>query len=584
MTRPARLLLAILVGLCMASCTPAQPITPNSGAAAASFRNPSGTFTSGTSSGDAQTLNWIVATDAATFNYVGNVMDSLVSYDNNFKVLLRLAARDVDVSADGLTYTVTLRNDLKWSDGSKVTSDDFVYTLGLMVSDWLNYPYRSNWQESVDGKVQSVTAKRVSDTVFTVTRKTVDPEFIHNVRGLMPLPKALASKYDGNLKAFIEAPVLNDLSYTGNLGPYKLSQWIKNGQVILLRNPDYYLGKQDGSPYFDHYVIRLFATPAAAQTALEAGEITQTDLAVSQVARFKQSENVTVYTLPSASYTLLAYNMRNNGWEGLRYKEVRQALSEAVSKEAIIERALSGSGKPAYGFIPDTSPLYTEEGVARYGVGPLYSPQTAMEGLVRAGWAVKKADGTIQLTDKSGNPVRLRIITHSGETQRDDIASLVKQELAAIGIESEVKDVPWQTVLGKYFLNKVPGSAQQPSYNNGVAAVSDESWDIVVASLNTNPLSPSGAAAVYASTGPLNFFGYGSSVFDQLMQQARSSAALDPVARKHLYEQIARLVADDQPVNFLAFQLASVGVRSNVKGIDPGINMGYNFPQWYFGQ
>src|SRR4030066_2264169 len=112
-----------------------------------------GNLIEGTSGGDAESLNRILISDATSSSYYEHTVDSLATYDNKFNIQLRCLAKDVEVSPDGLVYTITIRDDLKWSDGSQVTSEDFVYTLkNLMFSDWLNYPYKGDWQEEVDGK------------------------------------------------------------------------------------------------------------------------------------------------------------------------------------------------------------------------------------------------------------------------------------------------------------------------------------------------------------------------------------------------------------------------------------------------
>ena len=130
-----------------------------------------GVYISGTSAGDAETLNWILAADSASLGYAGHTQDSLATYDNEWRVQLRCAARDVEVSEDGLVYTVTIRDDLKWSNGSSVTAEDYVYTLrNLMFSDWLNYTYKGDWQEEVDGETVFVTLGVVDETTFTITR------------------------------------------------------------------------------------------------------------------------------------------------------------------------------------------------------------------------------------------------------------------------------------------------------------------------------------------------------------------------------------------------------------------------------
>jgi len=527
-----------------------------------------GVFIEGTSAGDAETLNWILAADAASFSYAGHTVDSLVTYDNDWHVQLRMAAKDVEVSEDGLVYTVTIRDDLKWSDGSPVTAEDFVYTLrNLMFSDWLNYPYQSDWQEEVDGKKVFVTPEVVDATTFTITRQTVNPEFIYTVRSLTPYPKYIAVKYEGNVEAFTQAPEFNNLTYTGNLGPYKFKEWVRNDKFVVERNPDYYLGKDNGAPYFDQYIVKLFGTSETAHAALEAGDITEAGIDPDKVSKFEKMDSINVYTVPTTGYLFLAYNLRGNGWEGLKVKEVRQALSLAISKKLIIERVLYGFGEPAFSFIPKVSPWYLDEGVARYGVEPLLDKEKAKELFTGAGY---------------DEPVTLTLVTNAGNEEREDIGYLAKEELGAIGINVELKFVPWPTLLGKYLKNKTPGTNEEPGYNNGVGAVSEEPWDLMVMGFNTNPLSPSGQDVFYATDGGLNFNGFSSPQVDELFKRTKSAEALEEGARKDLYAELSQLISEEQPVDFLAFQLANIGFQKKVKGVEPGINMGYNYHLWYF--
>jgi len=548
-----------------------------------SAKEAGGDYISGTSAGDAETLNWILAADSASFSYIGHTLDSLATYDNEYRIQLRCAAKDVEVTEDGLVYTVTIRDDLKWSDGSKVTAEDYVYTLNnLMFSDWLNYTYKSDWQEEVEGETVFVTPEVVNETTFTITRQTVDPEFIYNVRTLTPYPKYIAVKYEGDIKAFTQAPEFNNLTYTGNLGPYKFVEWIRNDKFVVERNPEYYLGKDIGAPYFEKYTIKLFGTSATVHAALEARDITYTGIDPDKVGKFKKMEWINVYTVPTTGYLLLAYNMRDNGWEGLKQREVRQALSMAISKELLIEQVLYGFGEPAFSFIPKPSPWYVDKGLAKYGVKPLLDKEKAKELLLEAGYAIKKADGSIEVTDKEGKPLTLTLITNAGNEVRENVGHLIKQELSAIGIEVELKFVPWATELRKYLMNKVPGTDQEPRYNNGVRAVSEAPWDLLVIGFNTLPLSPSGLDVFYTTKGGLNFWGSFNTQIDELFKGVKSKEALDEKVSEQLYAELSRLVSEEQPVNFLAFQLANPGFQKNVKGIEPGINMGYNYHLWYF--
>jgi len=555
----------------------------SSGCTHAEVEQVGGIFVEGQSGGDAETLNWILAADAASFSYVGHTLDTLANYNNQLEIHLLCLAKDVEVSPDGLVYTITIRDDLKWSDGSQVTAEDYVYTLkNLMFSDWLNYPYKNSWQEDVDGDTVFVTPEVVDDTTFTITRQTVDPEFVYIIYDLIPYPKYITTKYEGDVEAFTQAPELNNLTYTGNLGPYKFVEWIRNDRYVVERNPEYYLGKDSGAPYFERYVIKLFGTSATIQAALEAGDITYCGIEPDKVSKFKSLESINVYTVPTASYTLVGYNHRANGWEGLKKTTIRQALSMSIDKQVITDKVYLGFAEPAFSFIPMTSPWYTDEGIAKYGVEVLYDKQKAIELFYQAGYGKKRADGTMEIIDKDDRLLKLILVTTTGGGLAEDIAFLIKQELSDVGIEVELKLVPWETLVRNYLMNKVPGTDQESRYNNGPEAVSDEPWDLVLMGFGTDVLAPSGSGIFFTTEGGLNFFGYFNTEIDKLFKRVRSKEALDKEVRQQIYAEISRILSEEQPVDFLVFRRSNVGFQKNVKGIEPGISMGYNYYLWYF--
>ena len=542
-----------------------------------------GIFIEGQSGGDAETLNWILAADGTSFSYVGHTLDSLATYDNQFNIQLRCLAKDVEASPDGLVYTITIRDDLKWSDSSPVTAEDYVYTLkNLMFSDWLNYNYKSTWQEDVDGDTIFVTPEVINDTTFTITRQTVDPEFVYTIYDLMPYPKNIAIEYEGDVEAFTRAPEFNSLMYTGNLGPYRFAEWIRNDKFVVKRNPDYYLGKDIGAPYFEQYIIKLFGTSATRQAALEAGDITYTGIEPEQANKFRNLEQVEVYTVPTRGYTLLAYNQRANGWEGLRNKSIRQALSMAINKQKMSQAILLGFAEPAFSFIPVTSPWYNKESVVKYGIEPLYDKRKAAEILLQEGYGKTKDDEAIEAIDKDGMPLTLTLVTTSGSATTEAMAFLIKQELSDIGIELRLKLVPWATMLRQYVMNTVPDTDEEPRFNNGPEAIGEEPWDLILMAFNTDPLAPSGSEVFFTTNGGLNYFGSSSSEVDRLFKRTKSKEALDTEERRQIYAELSYVLSEEQPVNFLIFHRANQGFQKNIKGIEPGLNMGYNYHLWHF--
>ncbi len=549
-------------------------------------REVKGILIEGTSGGDAETLNWLLAADATSFSYAGQTFDSLATYDNDWNVVLRHLAKPVEVSEDGLTYTMTIRDDLRWSNGTKVTAEDYVYTLkNLMFSDWLNYTYQTEWQEEVEGETVFVEPEVINETTFVIKRQTVDPEFIDNaIYSFTPYPKHIAIKYEGDVKAFTEAEEFNNLTYTGNLGAYRFKEWIRNDKYVVERNPDYYLSQDTGAPYFEQYVTKLFGTSVAVLAALEAGDIHYTGIEPEKVAKFKQMEGIKVHTVPTRSYDLVLYNMRNNGWEGLRDKKVRQALSMSIDKQTFIDSIRLGFADPAFSFIPKPSPWYTEEGVAKFGIGPLYDKEKAKEMLLEAGYGIKEPDGTIVVQDKDGKPIKITLATTTGSVLTENIAFLIKQELGDLGMEVEVKLVPWPTLLRQYVMNKVPGTDQEPRYNNGAEAVSEESWEMIVMAFNTHPIAPSGSRVFFTTDGGLNFWGYSNLRVDELFIKIRSSEALDEEVREEMYAELSQIIAEDQPANFLTFPRGNHGFQANVEGIDVGMRLGWNYHEWYFAE
>ena len=202
--------------------------------------------------------------------------------------------------------------------------------------------------------------------------------------------------------------------------------------------------------------------------------------------------------------------------------------------------------------------------------------------LFDAGYGIKNPDGTIAVQDKDGDPIELTLATTPGSNIAENLAFLAQQELGDIGIEVDIKLVPWATLLRQYVMNKVPGTDQEPGYNNGPEAVSEQSWDMIIMVFGTHPIAPSGSQVFYSTDGGLNYWGYSNPEVDELFQRARSKEALDIEARKKIYAEISRLIAEDQPVIFLSYPRGNHGFQADVEGIDVGMRLGWNYHKWHF--
>jgi peptide/nickel transport system substrate-binding protein len=171
--------------------------------------------------------------------------------------------------------------------------------------------------------------------------------------------------------------------------------------------------------------------------------------------------------------------------------------------------------------------------------------------LLQEGYGKREADGSITVVDSDGSPLTLTLVTNTGGGLAEDIAFLVKQELADIGIEVELKLVPWENMVRKYLMNKVPGTEGDPVHNAGPKGVSDEPWDLILMAFSTDVLAPSGSSVFFTTNGGLNFFGYSNPDVDELFKRVQSEEALDKENRRKLYAEISRLLSEEQPLDFL---------------------------------
>jgi ABC-type transport system substrate-binding protein len=542
-----------------------------------------GEFIEGQTGEDAQTLNWIVASDAgASKRYASFMVDPLAVFDNQFKLQLRCLAKDVEISGDGLTYTATIRDDLKWSDSTRVTADDYVYTLkNLMFADWLQYENKAKWQETVDGKTIFVSPVVVSENAFKIVRKTVDPDFLYTIYDLMPYPKSIAIHYENKSDAFTQAAEFANLNYSGNLGPYRPIAWTNSEGFVMKRNPDYYLGKQTGAPYFEKYTIKHYGLQQTMLDALSEGKISYAYIEPQYANTFRSQDNTNVYTIPTNYYVYLAFNQRDNGWEGLKDVRVRRAITMMINKPAIIQNMYMGFGDPATSFIPPYSPWYNSSVVNDYGMDPGRDQQTAIDLIKSAGYTQKEIDGQMKFVDKDGNPIKLNFLVDMGSDFEQNLAIIIRQCLLNIGLDINPKFSTREVVFMDGLMNKVPGSDQTPAFNNGLHAVSKQPWDLVILSSHANPLALEGSQEFFSTNGKFNLFGYSDPKVDELYNRAKSIEGINPENRKKTYTDLAQAISDALPVDFLVFYKDNYAAGKNIRGIEAGVNVLYNYQFWY---
>ena len=531
----------------------------------------------------AQTLNWIIATDGgASRRYASFIVEPLAVFDNQYKLQPRCMAKALDVTPDGLLYTVTIRDGLKWSDGTMVTADDYVYTINnIMLADWLDCADKSRWQEKVDGNLMPVSAEAVSGTVFKIVRKTVDPNFEYAVYDLMPYPKNIVSHYENMADEFISAPEFNNMSYCGNMGPYRPVAWTSTEGLMMERNPGYYLGEDNGAPYFEGYIINQPGLQQSINEGLNSGQISYAFIEPQDANTFRNNKDLKVVTVPSGQFLMVAYNQRDNGWAGLKDPRVRQALSMAIDKTAIVNDIFGGYAEPAHSVIPPYSPWYNENAVQKYGMNTAADAQKAIDLIKSAGFEMKDVDGKQRFVDKDGKLIKLILPVAIDSEVQKAAAYIIGLNLGDIGFEVEPKYQVQDFVAREIYMNKMPGSDRDPGYNSGQGAVSSQPWDLVILSSFGDALTIGHSEVFFSPTGRLNIFGFFDDKVDALYKKTASAEAIDPVNRQKIYDELAQAISEAQPVDFLVYYKDNFALSDKINGVEPGVNLLYNYQFWY---
>lgn len=326
-------------------------------------------------------------------------------------------ATDVSVSEDGLTWTVTIRDDVYFTDGDPLTAEDVAFTYNTVKES-----------SSVNDFTMLDQAQALDNTtvVFTMNRPFSIWPYTMAVVGIVP-----AHAYD---------PATYGTNPIGS-GRYILKQWDRGQQVILEANPDYYGEK----PAMEQVTI-LFMEEDAAFLAAQAGQVD-----VAYTSATYSMETVEGYSLASyASVDNRGFNLpavpagevNENGVPvGNDFTSdvlVRRALNIGVDRQEMIDNVLNGYGTPAYS-VCDQMPWYNEDSQVAY------DPEGAAALLDEAGWLLGE-DG---IRKKDGKQAELVLLYSQGDSVRQALAVDFANQMEELGIVCSVEGVGWDTAYDR---------------------------------------------------------------------------------------------------------------------------------------
>lgn len=421
-----------------------------------------------------------------------NVYEGLVKFDRTGAIVPGLA-ESYDVSADGLTWTFHLRHGVRFHDGSGFSSADVAAKF-----ERARNPESGHTHAEYYAAISDIATPDANTVVFTLSRPS---------RGLLyNLARPDSILYPaGKAETQRSEPI--------GTGPFRFASYTEGSEVVLERNPDYYLA---GVPFLDKAVFKIIGDPNTRFAALQAGDIDMIGVALQPEQYLQLAGNPDLKGTEGTATTEITVAMNNTRapFDDLR---VRQAITMAVDKAAIVQGAMFGLGTVIGSHMSPSEPYYVDLS----GTYP-YDPARARELLAEAGYA----DG---FTIHFELPEPYNIERRSGE--------VVAQMLREVGIDVELSVVEWGTWIQRIFLGG--------DYDMTIIGHS-EPRDI----------------NVYGNPG--YYYHYDNPAIGDLL--ARAEAAPSAEAETAAYQEIARVIAEDAVNLWLFSPPYLVAARQNVYG------------------
>ncbi|NWF76537.1 MAG: peptide-binding protein [Nitrospirae bacterium] len=487
-------------------------------------------------SSEPKRLNPVFLTDLISYSVSGLIFSGLTKFDKDMKIKGDLA-ESWDILDGGRKIIFHLKKDVLWHDGNQFTANDVVFTYNTFISPSVATSLKDNF-----GSVKEVRAL----DPYTVSVSYDEPYGSALESWTVGIiPKHILQHKDVNNTSFENFPV--------GTGPYKLREWV-HGQRLWLEAFDSY---HAGRPKITNLIIRIIPDTATQFLELKAGSIDLMELSPMQFNNKTGHEDLSSdfvkYRAGSFRYGFLGLNLIDRRFQD---KRVRQAISYAIDKDAIINSVLRGFGSRSTGPYPPEAWYYNREAKSY-----AYNPQKALELMIEAGWK-KGTDGILR---KNADLMSFMILTNYENKENIKTAQIIQSNLKAIGIETDIRTLEWQA-----FRHNVISKHQFEAIVLSRAYL----WDPDIYELWHSSKT---------KEGEWNFLSYKNKELDMLLENGRRAITI--ADRQRIYHKLHELLAEEQPCIFLYNADLLFIAHKRIKGIITSpAGMLHNIAEWYVEQ
>ncbi len=443
-----------------------------------------------------------------------------LQYDTLYQVDLDGVAKPwlatiTDRSADGLSVTLELRDDVLWHDGEPFTAGDVKFSY-----DYYKEFTHGRWTRDLR-PVESVEV--TDDHTVVLNLSAPDPALELGVLADVPIiPEHIWADVDNPDEHIFESGT------NVGTGPYKLVEYEPDQFYRFDANPDYFAG----APQINELILVRFADDAGSLAALRTNAVDMIvrPIAPEQIAFLGAIEGIEVAQGPLFTTQMLNYDMERPPFNNLA---VRQAMSLAINRQDLADTIYLGAATVgSAGWIHPASPFFNPEVVTEY------DPARAEALLDEAGIVDSDGDGIREL---DGEPLSFEFLAASSDSLRLRIAELVREMLLEIGIDAQVTAVEsttWEEAVWPGF-----------DVNNG------RNYDMAMwgwsAPVQANPIRFPSLIHSDTSIGVLNLTGFANERADELAAELTST--VDPDRQREILAELQEIVADELPFILLLY-------------------------------
>jgi peptide/nickel transport system substrate-binding protein len=512
-----------------------------------------------------KTLNPLTAVDAPSREVIGTMQADLIHINRATQTTEAALAKSWKVSPDGLQYTVVLRNGLRFSDGQPLDADDVIFTMRVYLDESVHATQRDLL--IVGGKPISVRKLDGGTIVFQLAKPYGAGERLFD--GLDILPRHLLEKPYQEGKLAQAGTLLTPANQWAGAGPYRLKEYTPGQKLVVERNPFYWKTDSTGKnlPYLDELVF-LFVPSADAQVLrFQSGE---TDM-ISRLG----AENFSVlsrqqrgFTMtdagPGLEYNFLFFNLNEPGEKAapeaaqkskwFRDVKFRQSVSAAIDREAIVRLVYQGRGAALWGPVTPGNRRWVNASIAH----PARSLEQARTLLKEAGFSWKTGpNGESSLLDSAGQTVEFSILTSSSNADRTKMAAIIEDDLKELGMHVQVVPLEFRSLIDRVTQSK--------------------EYDACVLGLASFDADPNSDLNVWLSNGGTHLWNPSQAhpatrweaEIDGLMEQQLAAPSF--ARRKKLYDQVQQILAEYQPMIFLASPNILAGAKNAIGNFHPAV-------------